>query len=498
MEVLLDMKSVSKSFSGVRALNQVSIDVRAGEVLGLAGANGAGKSTLLKIATGVYSRDEGEVFVCGKPVNFKTPREGKDAGIVCIYQELTVIPNLSVAENIFISQMNREIVIDCKKYYERANQILQSLNITFDSRTKVGTLTVANQQMVEIARAISEKAKILIMDEPTSALTEPEKDKLFSLVNNLKKQGLGIVFVTHRMKEIFELCDRVSVMKDGNMLGTYDIHSLDEHRLVELMVSKQIDKFYQRVEKEIGDTILEVSHLSCGDRVKDVSFVLRKGEILGLTGLLGAGRTETVKCLFGLTQPDGGTIKLYGKEVKITSPCKATQLGFGLVPENRKEEGCILKMGIGLNIVFGSKVVTLIRRKKRERAVGQEYIKRLNVVCASELQAVGDLSGGNQQKVIIAKWLLRDADILILDEPTKGIDIAAKKEIHALIAELAKKGTSIIMISSEQDEIMGTCDRAVVLYEGVDVGELDACDFSEDVILHMSHGHRYEKAVSGQ
>lgn len=487
METLLEMKNISKTFPGVKALDKVSFDVRAGEVIALAGANGAGKSTLLKILTGVYTRDEGDVKVLGKTVHFKNPEEGKKEGIAAIYQELTVIPNLTVCENIFISEMKDKPYINHRKYNAKAEELLRELDVNFHAKDKVASLTVANRQMVEIARAVNENSRILIMDEPTSALTNEEKDKLFSVARTLREKGLGIVFVTHRMKEIFELCDRATVMKDGKLVGTYDIADLDEGKIVELMLSRSLKSYFPEKHDVIGDVVLSVKHLHRGSKVKDVSFDLRKGEVLGITGLLGSGRTETARCLFGVDKPEGGEILLRGQKLKMSSPKDAVRNGIGLVSEDRKELGLVLNMAIGDNICFGSNVVKTIRNKMAERKAAEEYIAMLDVKCTGPKQAVGNLSGGNQQKVVIAKWLLRNCEVLILDEPTRGIDVSAKTEIYKLINRIASNGAAVIMISGEQDEIIGMCDRTVVLYEGTCVGELDRSEFSEERILQMSH-----------
>lgn len=487
MRSMVEMKNISKAFPGVQALNDVSFDLKAGEIVGLAGANGAGKSTLLKILTGVFSKDEGEIILNGNVVHFKSPEDSKKYGIAAIYQELTVIPNLSVSENIFIKKINTKPIINYKKYNSITNKLLEKLGLKFKAKDKISSLTVANQQMVEIARAINEDSKILIMDEPTSALTSNEKEKLFSIARDLKQKGIGIIFVTHRLKEIFEICDRVSVMKDGKMVGTFDISQLSESALIEHMISKTMKAFYPKQIGEIGDVALCVEHIKCGKKVKDVSFEVRAGEIFGLTGLLGSGRSETARCIFGLDKIDGGTINLYGKRSIINSPYDAVKKNIALVPEDRKEKGLVLNMSITGNICLGSGIIKSLRSFRKENKIGLEYIKKLGIVSTGGKQIVEFLSGGNQQKVVIAKWLLRNAKILILDEPTKGIDIAAKAEIHALVSSLAVKGTAVILISSEQEEIINMCDRAVVLYEGVSVGTLNRADFSEEKILNMSH-----------
>lgn len=489
MEKLIEMNNIMKSFPGVKALDNVSFSLNAGEILALAGANGAGKSTLIKIMTGVYTRDAGDVFVMGQPVHFQTPKEAKAMGIAAIYQELTVIPNLTVMENIFINEIAEKNVIDYKTYNQKAEKLLRDLDVEFRATDRVGKLSVANQQMVEIARAVNENSKVLIMDEPTSALTETEKEKLFSIVRGLRDKGVGVIFVTHRLKEMFELCSRVTIMKDGCLVGHYSMDELDEHGLVELMLSRSMSNFYPERHSNVGDVILQVKNLKCQNRVKDVSFELHKGEVLGLTGLLGSGRTESACCLFGILHPEAGEILLDGKPVKFRDPVDAVRHRIAMVPEDRKETGLVLNMSIVNNICFGSDVVGGIRNIKQENEIGDEYIKKLQVVCPNGKQKVGNLSGGNQQKVVIAKWLLRQAKIVILDEPTRGIDVAAKAEIYKLIDELAGEGTAVLVISSELEEIMGICDRAVVLYEGVTVGELDRSEFEESRLLQMSHNN---------
>lgn len=487
MNALLEMTNITKTFPGVKALDNVSFSVKPGEVMALVGANGAGKSTLLKIITGVLIRDSGEINYMGKAVHFRTPEESKTQGVAAIYQELTVIPNLTVCENIFISDIKKRTVINYKKYNQKAQKLLDELDVKFKATDKVSSLTVADQQMVEIARAITEQSKLLIMDEPTSALTSEEKNKLFDIVRDLRKRDIGIVFVTHRMKEIFEISDRATVMKDGKLVGVYNISDVNEERLVELMMSRSLNVLYTKKPSNIGDVILSVKNLKKGPRVKNVSFNLMKGEILGLTGLLGSGRTEVARCIFGLDKPEKGTIIYNGKIQKYHSPSDAVKRKIALVPEDRKEKGLVLNMSLENNICLGSNVIKKIRIRKKENEVANEYAGKLNIICTSVKQLAQNLSGGNQQKVVFAKWLLRQAEILILDEPTRGIDVSAKAEIYKIMNDLAINGTSIIMISSEQEEIIGMCDRAVILYEGTSVAEIDRSEFSEEKILQLSH-----------
>ncbi|MHB1313850.1 MAG: sugar ABC transporter ATP-binding protein [Christensenellales bacterium] len=490
MSCLLRVEGISKAFYGVQALEDVNFSINSSEVVALIGANGAGKSTLIKIITGVHHRDTGKVFLYDKEIHFPTPSEGKKSGIATIYQELTVIPNLNVCENIFISRIREKSFINYKLLYKEADEILKSLGLEFSSKEKVSNLSVANQQMVEIARAVSENAKILIMDEPTSALTQDEKDSLFKIVNNLKEKRLGIVFVSHRLNEVFEIADRVTILKDGKLVGHYDIKELNVQRMVELMIGKTLEVYFPKKKVVIGDTVLSIKNLSRGNKIKNVSFDLKKGEILGLTGLLGSGRTEIARCIFGVDHYDEGQILYKGNVIRLLSPRQASDSGFGMVPEDRKMLGLVLKMSIGDNICLASRYVKPWRGRDKESDISNKYIKALNIRCTGEKQKVMNLSGGNQQKVVISKWLVRNSDILILDEPTKGIDVSAKAEVHALIGDLVESGASVILISSEFDEIMGLCDRAVVLYEGEKTGEVERAAFSEELLMSLSHGQK--------
>jgi len=490
MSALLEVKGASKAFPGVQALLNVDFHLNQGEVVALVGANGAGKSTLIKIITGVYHKDEGEIFIEGKRVEFAKPSEGKEYGIAPIYQELTVIPNLTVTENIFIKSIQKHRFINYKELKKLAAKILEELGLKFSPGVKLSSLALADQQMVEIARAVYENAKILIMDEPTSALTGQEKDKLFAVVKSLRDKGVGIVFVSHRLNEIFEISDRATILRDGKLVGDYPIKELSEKRVVELMVGKVLDKLFPKHEAEIGEVILKVENLHRGADVKGVSFELRKGEILGLTGLLGSGRTEVVRCIFGIDKLDRGNIYINGVLTRINSPQEASQAGLALVPENRKEQGLVLPMNISDNICMGSKELVLLRNKKNEENLCRRFVNAFNIQCTGVRHIIRDLSGGNQQKTVISKWVGRNPEILILDEPTRGIDVQAKAEVHTLIGRMVQKGMAVILISSEFDEIMGLCDRAIVLFEGQVVGEIERKGFSEEKILAYAHGHR--------
>ena len=488
MAALLEVKGVSKCFPGVQALLNVDFRLNKGEVVALVGANGAGKSTLIKIITGVYHKDEGEIFIEGKRVSFTKPSEGKGYGIATIYQELTVIPNLTVAENILIQYIQKCTIINYRELNRQTAKILYELDLKFSPDVKLSSLALADQQMVEIARALYENAKMLIMDEPTSALTGQEKDKLFTVVRSLRDKGVGIVFVSHRLKEIVEISDRATILRDGKLVGDYPIKDLSEKRIVELMVGKVLDKLFPKHETEIGEVVLKVENLHRGKHVKGVSFELRKGEILGLTGLLGSGRTEVVRCIFGIDKLERGNIYINGVLTRVNSPQDASKAGLALVPENRKEQGLVLPMNLSDNVCMGSKEIFLVRSIRKEENVCQKFVSTFNIRCTGVKHIVRDLSGGNQQKTVTSKWVCRNPEILILDEPTRGIDVEAKAEIHALIGRMVQKGMAVILISSEFDEIMGLCDRTVVLFEGRVVGKIERKDFSEEKLLAYVHG----------
>ena len=489
MSALLEVRRVSKAFPGVQALRDVDFHVSKGEVVALVGANGAGKSTLIKIIAGVYHKDEGEIFIDGQSVEFTRPSQGKEYGIATIYQELTVISNLTVTENIFIKSIQKHSIVNYKELNKKAAKILEELDLKFSPRSKLSSLAIADQQMVEIAKAVYENAKILIMDEPTSALTGQEKDKLFAVVKTLRDKGVGIVFVSHRLNEIFEISNRANILRDGKLVGDYPIQDLSVKRIVELMVGKVLDKLYPKHEAEIGGVILKVENLHRGKQVKGVSFELRKGEILGLTGLLGSGRTEVVRCIFGIDKLEQGNIYIHGVRKRINSPQEASKAGLSLVPENRKEQGLVLPMNLSDNRCMGSKELVLLRNKKNEESLCQRFVNAFSIRCTGVKHIIQNLSGGNQQKTVISKWVARNPEILILDEPTRGIDVQAKAEVHTLIGRMVQKGMAVILISSEFDEIMGLCDRTVVLFEGQVVGEIERKDFTEEKILAYAHGN---------
>lgn len=491
-DVILTMKGIDKSFPGVHALDHVNLEVRKGEVHALMGENGAGKSTLMKVLTGIYSKDDGKIIYEGKEVEFSNPREAQDAGIVIVHQELNMLGHLTVAQNIFIGReiMNGKL-IDDKKMNEEAKKLFDQLGIEIDPKETMSRLTVGRQQMCEIAKAISHEAKVIIFDEPSAALTEAEIEELFKIIRDLRKKQMGIVYISHRMDEIKVITDRVTVMRDGGYVGTLITKDCTKDDIINMMVGRTIyedPKTESAVAKD-APVVLKVEHLNAGRMVRDVSFELKKGEILGFSGLMGAGRTETARALFGADPKESGDIYVNGQKVDIKTPQDAVKCGIGYLSEDRKRFGIVVDKTVAEN----STMSTLERfmngifiDKKKETQTAQEYVKLLKTKTPSVEQLVVNLSGGNQQKVVIAKWLVRNCDILIFDEPTRGIDVGAKSEIYQLMNELASQGKSIIMISSEMTEILRMSDRIVVMCEGKKTGELDISEATQERIMHAA------------
>ena len=491
-DLILSMKGITKSFSGVAALKNAALDLKAGEVVALMGENGAGKSTLMKILTGIYSKDSGEIKYMGQDVCYKGPAESEEAGISIVHQELNMMNDLTVAQNLFIGreEMNG-LLIDDKKMNEKARELFKVLKIDINPAEKIGNLTVGKQQMVEIAKAISSKAKVIIFDEPTAALTDSEIEELFKVIRDLKKQGTGMVYISHRMDEINVISDRVIVMRDGEYVGTLITKECSKDDIIKLMVGRTIlgePKTASNVAKD-APVVLKCENLNRGKAVKNVSFELRKGEILGFSGLMGAGRTEVARLIFGADKKDSGKIFINGKEVNINTPEDAVAHGIGYLSEDRKRFGLIVEKSIEENTVISSlndfvKGIFIDRAKSKE--VSQKYVENLKTKTPSVSQLVKKLSGGNQQKVVIAKWLVRNSDILIFDEPTRGIDVGAKSEIYALMERLAKEGKSIIMISSELPEVLRMSDRVIVMCEGRITGTLDIAEANQEVIMESA------------
>jgi rhamnose transport system ATP-binding protein len=488
MEPILQLKHISKQFPGVKALDDVSFEIRPGEVHALLGENGAGKSTLIKIASGVYQPDGGEIMLEGKAVRFGNPREAQSHGIATIYQELLLYPELSVAENIFMGHAPRTRLgaLDWPMMRRKALEILDSLNIhDMNVTRKVGALTVGNRQRVEIAKALSMNARVLIMDEPTAAITEADVERLFNIIHLLKERQVGIIYISHRLHEVFQMGDRVTVLRDGRYIDTRPVSETTEDSLINMMVGRTIDNLFPKLESKVGEMVLEVSHLVHKPLTKDVSFQVCAGEIVGLAGLIGSGRSELAHIIFGYTSAESGTIKINGQEVKIHSPGQAMQHGIAYLPEDRGSQGLIRPMNIRENTS-----ITVLRKlsrgsfinRRQEMDLARSAIKQLSIRAYSPQQIVGKLSGGNQQKVVVGKWLATKPKVLIVDEPTRGIDVGSKAEIHRLISELAQQGLAILMISSELPEILGMSDRILVMREGKLVAEYSRAEATQENI----------------
>ena len=483
------MTGIMKEFPGVKALDNVKLDLYAGEVLALLGENGAGKSTLMKILSGVYQRDDGEIILFGNKIGEWDANKAKNAGVSIIHQELNMCTHLSVAENIFLG---RELIKNGRLDNERMNQetkeILHKLNIDIDPREQVSELAVSKQQMVEIAKALSQNAKVLIMDEPTSALTSKEIDELFKIIHQLKSEGIGIIYISHRLEELQHIVDRVIIMRDGKYITQmpYDINRMDE--IIANMVGHEIKEKFPRVSCEKGKKILEVKHLNAGRMVRDINLELYEGEIVGIAGLMGAGRTETTRAIFGIDPKESGEIFIDGKEVKISCPADSIKAGLVLAPEDRKKDGLCTRLSIADNIalpnldILCEGLVGTVNRKK-EKAMVDNAVKALKIKLPNAQVDAGSLSGGNQQKVVVAKWLARNSRVVIFDEPTRGIDVAAKVEIYNLMNQLKQNGIGVMFVSSEMPEVMGMSDRIIVMCDGRITGELSAEEAAQDMIL---------------
>ena len=491
-EYKLELKGICKSFPGVKALDNVQLSLRPGTVHALMGENGAGKSTLMKVLTGIYHKDAGTITYEGKEVEFTNPREAQDAGIVIVHQELNMMGHLTVAQNIFIGReyMNGKL-IDDKKMNEEAKKLFDQLGINIDPKETMSRLTVGKQQMCEIAKAISHDAKVIIFDEPSAALTEAEIEELFKIIRDLRDKQMGIVYISHRMDEIKVITDRVTVMRDGGYVGTLITKDSNKDDIINMMVGRVIYEDPKTESQVAPDApvVLKVEHLNAGRMVKDVSFELHKGEILGFSGLMGAGRTETARALFGADPKDSGDIYVNGQKVDIKTPQDAVKCGIGYLSEDRKRFGIVVDKTVAENSTMATMenfMKGIFIDKKKEKEVAQEYVEALKTKTPSVDQLVVNLSGGNQQKVVIAKWLVRNCDILIFDEPTRGIDVGAKSEIYHLMNELVAEGKSIIMISSEMTEILRMSDRIVVMCEGRKTGELGIEEATQERIMHAA------------
>ncbi|MCA3554799.1 MAG: sugar ABC transporter ATP-binding protein [Aestuariivirga sp.] len=496
------LAGISKSFAGIRVVNDVSFDMRPGEVHALMGENGAGKSTLIKIMAGLHQPDSGEIMVSGKAVRFASPREAHAAGIATVHQELLLFPELTVAENIFIGQTPKTALgaIDWTAMRRRARQLLDELDSgDLDIDQKVIHLSVGNRQRIEIARALAQDARVLIMDEPTAALAEHDVQRLMSIVRSLRKRGVAIVYVSHRMPEIFALADRVTVLRDGHLVGTRPVPEVDEPALVSMMVGRSIDRLYPAKQGKDGDVMLELAGVCHRGAVRDISFQLRRGEILGLAGLVGSGRTETALTIFGVTPATAGRILIDGKPVTIASPGQARDLGIAYVPEDRAHQGLIRPQTIEDNIALanlGRLTRGFFVDAAKVAAEARGAIARFGIRARGPGQPVRQLSGGNQQKVVLAKWLATNPRILIMDEPTRGIDVGAKAEIHQLMRKLAGEGMAILMISSELPEVLGMSDRVLVMNGGRIAGEFDKAHATAEAVgTVMTRSYARERAA---
>lgn len=492
MEYVLELKNIYKSFPGVKVLEDVTLQVRPGEVHALMGENGAGKSTLMKILMGIYKADQGSIFLEGKETVIHGPKDAMSKGISMIHQELNTVLDMEVAENVFVGRellkkgFEKLKIVDIARMREETGKYFREMNIDIDPRAKMRTLSVAEMQLVEIVKAISLNSRIIVMDEPTSAITEKEATVLFAQIERLKKQGVAIIYISHKMDEIFRISDTITVLRDGQWIGTKPAKELDNDMLIKMMVGRELTDIYPKDPVEIGDVLLEVKNLSRGKKVRDASFSLRKGEVLGIAGLVGAGRSELVETIFGLYPKTGGQIFLHGKEVHIKSAADAIKNKMALITEDRKQTGLNLIVSVKENIAsvsIGKLSNHGIVNDKKINEVSEKYIKELKIKTPDGNAIVGNLSGGNQQKVVLAKWLLDEPDIIIFDEPTRGIDIGAKRDIYLLINNLAKEGKAVIVISSEMAEVMGICDRILVMAEGRINGEVQREEFSQEVIM---------------
>lgn len=492
MDYIVELKNITKTYPGVVALNDVSLGFKPGEVHAICGENGAGKSTLIKVMAGAATPEEGEIFVNGEKITAMDPGLSRQLGIEVIYQELILAPHVSVAENIYMgTRFGKSIVVDWNTMNEKAQSILDSMDITaFKATDIVENLKTANRQLVAIAKAISMNVKFLIMDEPTAPLGEHEVQVLLRIVKELKKKGVTIVYVSHRLDEVFEISDRVSVFRNGQWIKTMNTCDTDKNELIKLMVGRDIGSTYPERNSKIGDVVLEAKNI-VAEGVKNVSFSVRAGEVLGIGGLVGSGRSELVNTIFGAQKMQSGEIFIKGKKVDINSPSKAIENGIGLIPEDRKLHGLMLEKDVGFNLsicILETISKYCVVDFKTEEQKQREIIERLRIKLPHAGVLAKTLSGGNQQKVVLAKWLLAEADVLIFDEPTRGVDVGAKQEIYQLINELTDKGMAVIMVSSDMEELMGVPDRIIVLHEGECTGGLDKKIFSQVEILKLASG----------
>lgn len=493
-EYLLEMRGITKRFPGVLALHNAQLSLRPGEVLCLLGENGAGKSTLMKILSGAQHQDSGDIVISGETVRIQSPHHAQDLGISMIYQEFNLSPFLSVAENLFLGRqplIPGTPLVAWSRLYQQAREVLARIGVNLDVRRTVNTLSVAEQQMVEIAKALTVDARIIVMDEPSATLTDHELHALFELIRTLRRQGMGIIYISHRLEEVFTIGDRVTVMRDGEHVATKAVCDLDREGIIQMMVGRELKDEFPKEVFEPGPERLSVQGLSRRGAFENVSFTLRQGEIVGLTGLVGAGRTEVARAIFGADKITAGSLHLDGKLVQIRRPADAISNGIGLLTEDRKGQGLVLGMSVAENTTLANlRAVSSgpFLNRREERVVAGRYVDELHIKTPGIHQAAQNLSGGNQQKVVLAKWLFTESRVLIFDEPTRGIDVGAKVEIYKLMNELVRRGVSILMISSELPEILGMCDRILVMHEGRLRGELSRAEATQEKIMHLATG----------
>jgi rhamnose transport system ATP-binding protein len=497
---LLALRDASKSFGAVHALRDASLELRGGSVRALMGENGAGKSTLVKTLAGVYRPDRGTVLVDGEPVDFHNPLDARDAGLAIIYQEPTLFPDLSVAENVFMGRqpLHAGKRIDYGELHKRTRALFDELGVAIEPERPVRGLSIADQQLVEIAKALSFDARVLIMDEPTAALSGTEVERLFGVTRTLRDRGAAVLFISHRLEEVFVLCDQVTVMRDGAVTFNGDVEGMTNDDLVRLMVGRELDQLFPKVASEVGATVLSVERLTREGVFFDVSFEVRAGEIVALAGLVGAGRSEVARAIFGIDRADGGHVELHGRRLPNHKPTAAMRAGIGFVPEDRRQQGLVMDLSIARNATM-TRTRQLAHgtfiRAAAERALASEWATRLQLKYHRLDDTVGTLSGGNQQKVVLAKWLATQPRLLIVDEPTRGIDVGTKAEVHRLISELASRGLAVLMVSSELPEVLGMADRVLVMHEGRLTGEFDRAHADEERIMRAATGQKEEAAA---
>lgn len=497
-EYMVELHGVTKRFPGVLALDKVDFNLKGGEVLALLGENGAGKSTLMKILSGVYTKDEGSIQIFGKEVEDMSPKKAQELGVAIIHQELNMCKHLTVAENIFLDrEITRYGVLADREMEKQAKEILDKLNIDISPKTMLGDLAVSKQQMVEIAKALSTKAKVLIMDEPTSALTSKEIDDLFRIIRKLKAEGCGIVYISHRLEELQHIVDRVMILRDGKYITSMNFKDTNLEEIISNMVGREIKEKFPRVSCKKGKKILEVKNLNAGHMVRDISFDLYKGEIVGIAGLMGAGRTETTRAIFGVDAKESGEIYLEGKEVKIQKPMDAIKAGIVLAPEDRKKDGLCTKLSVRENIALSNLDFLCnklgVVNEAKEEEMTDKTVEDLKIKLPSSEVNAGSLSGGNQQKVVVGKWLARNSKVVIFDEPTRGIDVSAKVEIYNLMNQLKLQGIGVLFVSSEMPEVIGISDRVIVMCDGKITGQLKTDEATQDIIL--KYATQFDKKI---